>query len=129
MTSASDTVRIAVPSVGSGGLAAGVEPHFGRCQHFTVVELTDGETARTMLIENLPHHDCLQPVEMLAAHGVNVLVVQGIGMRPLVGFRQAGIDVYTGSGATVGDLIAAFRAGRLRAMDGQSACHGGRHDG
>ncbi len=123
------SVRVAVPSAGVGGLAANADPHFGRCQHFTVVELADGQPDKTILIENLPHQDCLQPVELLASHGVKALIVRGIGMRPLVGFQQAGIEVYTGSGDTVGELVAAYAAGRLRLMDGRSACGGGRHGG
>jgi predicted Fe-Mo cluster-binding NifX family protein len=34
------------------------------------------------------------PVNLLAQHKVNALVVGGIGMRPLMGFRQVGINVY-----------------------------------
>ena len=34
------------------------------------------------------------PVNLLAQHKVNALIVGGIGMRPLMGFKQAGIDVY-----------------------------------
>jgi predicted Fe-Mo cluster-binding NifX family protein len=34
------------------------------------------------------------PVNLLASQNVNVLVVGGIGLRPLLGFKQAGIEVY-----------------------------------
>jgi len=34
------------------------------------------------------------PVNLLADNRVNALIVGGIGMRPLMGFRQSGIDVY-----------------------------------
>ena len=34
------------------------------------------------------------PVQKLAQEGVNAIVVGGIGMRPLMGFQQAGIAVY-----------------------------------
>jgi predicted Fe-Mo cluster-binding NifX family protein len=36
------------------------------------------------------------PVNLLADDQVNALIVGGISMRPLMGFRQAGIDVYHG---------------------------------
>ena len=37
---------------------------------------------------------CMVPVNLLASQNVNVLVVGGIGLRPLLGFKQAGIEVY-----------------------------------
>ena len=66
------------------------------------------------------------PVNFLAGLKVNALIVGGIGMRPLMGFRQVGIDVYHDSvqpeiRPVVEDLI----AGRLAIMTDDQVCGGG----
>ena len=66
------------------------------------------------------------PVNLLAEHNVNALIVGGIGMRPLMGFRQVGIDVYHDAvrpeiRPVVEDLI----AGKLAAITDDQVCGGG----
>jgi len=66
------------------------------------------------------------PVNLLAEHKVNVLIVGGIGMRPLMGFKQVGIDVYYDAERTdirpvVEDLI----AGKLQLIATDQVCGGG----
>jgi predicted Fe-Mo cluster-binding NifX family protein len=123
---ASDMIRVAVPTANSGGMLASSSAHFGRCPHFTVVEVTDGKPVKTVIVDNPPHSDCFGPVQLLASQDVSVMIVQGIGMRPLAGFRSVGIEVYAGSGGTVGDLITAYTSGKLVLMDESSVCGGGR---
>jgi len=120
--------RIAIPTAGGGGLMARVDPHFGRCQCFTIVELNDGQAGKILLLDNPPHQDCLQPVQLLADHGVSTLVVSGIGMRPLAGFMQSGITVYAGNAETVGELVQQFTNGQLRRFDTSQVCGHGRSD-
>ena len=65
------------------------------------------------------------PVNLLAGHKVNALIVGGIGMRPLMGFRQVGIKVYydtacTGIRTVVQDLI----AGKLPLIGEDQVCQG-----
>ena len=66
------------------------------------------------------------PVNLLAENNVNVLIVGGIGMRPLMGFRQAGIRVYHDDirpdiRPVVEDLI----AGSLNEISDNQVCGGG----
>jgi predicted Fe-Mo cluster-binding NifX family protein len=66
------------------------------------------------------------PVNLLAVHNVNALIVGGIGMRPLMGFKQVGIDVYHDSERpeikpVVEDLI----AGKLKQIADDQVCGGG----
>lgn len=88
--------RIAVPSNGNGGLDATRSGHFGHCDVFTVIDVENGAIKKVSTIQNQEHVQggCMVPVNLLASHNVNALVVGGIGMRPLMGFKQAGIDVY-----------------------------------
>ena len=120
--------RIAVPSNGNGGLEATRSGHFGHCDVFTVIDVEDGEIKNVSTIPNQEHVQggCMVPVNLLASHNVNALVVGGIGMRPLLGFKQAGIDVYHDSQRleirpVVEDLI----AGKLPQITDDQVCGGG----
>lgn len=120
--------RIAVPSNGNGGLDATRSGHFGHCDVFTVIDVENGEIKTVSTIQNQEHVQggCMVPVNLLASHNVNALVVGGIGMRPLMGFKQAGIDVYHDSQRVeikpvVEDLI----AGKLPEITNDQVCGGG----
>ena len=88
--------RIAIPSNGEGGLDGTRSGHFGHCDVFTFIDVEDGKIKNVSTIPNQEHVQggCMVPVNLLSEHKVDILVVGGIGMRPLMGFRQAGIDVY-----------------------------------
>lgn len=88
--------RIAIPSNGDGGLDGIRAGHFGHCDVFTFIDVKDGRIQDVSTIPNNGHVQggCMVPVNLLAQHKVNALIVGGIGMRPLMGFRQVGISVY-----------------------------------
>jgi predicted Fe-Mo cluster-binding NifX family protein len=120
--------RIAIPSQGNGGLDGQRSGHFGHCDVFTLVDVKNGEVQQVITIPNQSHVQggCLVPVNLLADNHVDALVVGGIGMRPLMGFRQAGIDVYYDAERTdirpvVEDLI----AGNLSLIGEDQVCGGG----
>ncbi|MFH2067360.1 MAG: NifB/NifX family molybdenum-iron cluster-binding protein [Pseudomonadota bacterium] len=120
--------RIAIPSMGSGGLDGQRSGHFGHCDVFTFVDVEDGKIKQVLTIQNQEHVQggCMVPVNLLAGHKVNALVVGGIGMRPLMGFRQVGIDVYHDAERidirpVVEDLI----AGKLAMITDDQVCGGG----
>ncbi len=121
---------VAVPSESPGGLEAGVGAHFGHCELYTLVTLEDGKIQSVAIIPNVPHQQggCLAPVSHLAGNRVRVLLAGGMGMRPLMGFQQMGIDVYhCGQARTVADAIQAFSAGQLPQFSQQHTCGGGGH--
>ncbi|MDY6971851.1 MAG: NifB/NifX family molybdenum-iron cluster-binding protein [Thermodesulfobacteriota bacterium] len=120
--------RIAIPSESIGGLDGRRSGHFGHCDVFTLVDVEGGEIKQVTTVPNQPHVQggCMVPVNLLAGHNVNALVVGGIGMRPLMGFRQAGIDVYHDATRheirpVVEDLI----AGKLPVIGDDQVCGGG----
>ena len=122
--------RIAIPSVDNGGLDGQRSGHFGHCDVFTLVDVEDGEIKDVSTLPNQEHVQggCMVPVNFLAGHHVNALIVGGIGMRPLMGFRQVGIDVYHDAvrpeiRPVVEDLI----AGKLKIISDDQVCGGGGH--
>lgn len=120
--------RIAIPSNGLGGIDGTRAGHFGHCDSFTFVDVEEGRIIEISTIKNLEHIQggCMVPVNLLAENKVNALVVGGIGMRPLMGFRQVGIDVYHDAARVeikpvVEDLI----AGKLPVIRNDQVCGGG----
>jgi predicted Fe-Mo cluster-binding NifX family protein len=68
------------------------------------------------------------PVNLLAENNVNALVVGGIGMRPLMGFRQVGIDVYhDAERIDIRPVIEDLLAGKLPLISDEQVCGGGGH--
>ena len=121
-------MRIAVPSMSPGGLESERSGHFGHCEMFTVVNIEDGTAREVGVIHNTPHMQggCQVPVDLLHSHEINGLVVAGIGMRPLMGFRQVGIDVYFApEGRTVEQVIELLLAGELSPITDKETCGGG----
>ena len=88
--------RIAVSSNGPGGLNSARSGHFGHCDVFTLVDVENGDIKNESVVSNQEHSHggCMVPVNLLAGHKVDALIVGGIGRRPLDGFAQVGIDVY-----------------------------------
>ena len=88
--------RIAIPSMGTGGLDGERSGHFGHCDVFTFVDVEGGKIQQVTTIPNQEHVQggCMVPVNLLASHNVNALIVGGIGMRPLMGFKQVGVNVF-----------------------------------
>jgi predicted Fe-Mo cluster-binding NifX family protein len=119
---------VAIPSTHPGGLESALGAHFGHCDLYTLVKITDGEVQEIRTLPNVPHEQggCMAPVQHLAQNGVQVLIAGGMGMRPLMGFNQVGIDVlHGGSAQTVGEAVAALLAGKLQRFNQEFTCGGG----
>jgi len=120
--------RIAVPSMETGGLDGHRSGHFGHCDVFTLVDVKDGEIANVTTISNQSHVQggCMVPVNLLAEHNVNALVVGGIGLRPLMGFRQVGINVYYDvTRPEIRPVVEDLIAGKLPRIEDDQVCGGG----
>ncbi|MBL7113783.1 MAG: NifB/NifX family molybdenum-iron cluster-binding protein [Bacteroidales bacterium] len=120
--------RIAVPSNEKGGLDGMRAGHFGHCDVFTIIDVKDGKIENVSTIQNQAHVQggCMVPVNLLAQNNVNALIVGGIGMRPLMGFNQVGINVYyeverQEIKPVVEDLI----SGKLNIIGNDQVCGGG----
>ena len=95
---------------------------------FTFIDVDDGQIQSVHILPNQEHVQggCMVPVNLLAQAGVNALVVGGIGMRPLMGFRQVGIEVYhDGERPEIRPVVEDFLAGRLPRISDDQVCGGG----
>ena len=120
-------MRIAIPSEGEGGLDGIRAGHFGHCDVFTCVDVEDGKILEVTTIKNQEHIQggCMVPVNLLAQHDVNALIVGGIGMRPLMGFRQKGIRVFHESQTLqIRPVIEQMLAGNIAEIAEDQVCGG-----
>ena len=105
-----ETLKLAVPTMGAADLASERSGHFGHCDCFTIVDIEDG--------------DCLRPVGLLADAGVDAIVAAGMGMRPMMGFNDAGITVYfENQTPNVGEVAKLVAAGSVPIMGAENACN------
>jgi predicted Fe-Mo cluster-binding NifX family protein len=119
---------VAIPSEAPGGLEAAISPHFGHCAAFTLVELNQKQIGAVKIVPNQGHEQggCMAPVMMLKQLGADALVAGGMGMRPLAGFQQVGIQVfYNEDVATVSEAVTLLAEGKARVFGPAQVCGGG----
>ena len=111
-------MKIVVTSQGSD-LEATVDPRFGRCANFIVV---DTESLQFTVLANAASGAVggagIQAGQMIAEQGVEAVVTGNVGPNASRVLSGAGIKVYVGASGTVREAIEAFKAGRLSAAAG-----------
>ena len=107
--------------MGENGLNNLVGEHFGRVPTYTIVDL---DTNDVKVIPNTSHHmgGQVDPPEIMAREGVNVMICQGLGRRAITMFEEFGIEVYIGASGTVKDAVEAFKQGTLQKASEGDAC-------
>jgi predicted Fe-Mo cluster-binding NifX family protein len=122
-------MNICIPVTEDNGTASAVCAHFGSAPWFMIVD-TDTGACRAVPNRNQHHgHGMCAPLATLEGEDLHGIVVGGIGMGALNKLGAAGLKVYRAEHATVGDALAAFKAGTLSIMDPGMACahHGHGH--
>ncbi len=114
--------KIAIPCVGQASLQARVSSHFGRCDSYLVVTVEKGKIKATESILNRVHSDCASPVRALAEKGVNLMLVEGMGMRPYLAFKELGIEVRCGITGTTAEAVESYLKGETFAMTQDGPC-------
>ena len=120
------TVKLAVPTTGKPGLESTRSEHFGHCDCFTIIDIDDGEIKSVSGVDCPEHVEggCLRPVNALADAGVDAIGAAGMGMRPLMGFNQAGIAVlHDATEPNVGKVAELVAQGRVPVMSPEVACN------
>ena len=60
-----ESMVVAVPSDHPGGLDAALGAHFGHCDLYTLVKITEGKVLEVATLANVPHEQggCMAPVK------------------------------------------------------------------
>ena len=108
-------MRIAISATGPS-LDAEVDPRFGRCQYFIVV---DPETMEFEAVENTSIAAAsgagIATAQVIANKGVEVVLTGNCGPNAYQTLAAAGVQVVTGVMGKVRDAIEEYKAGRFQA--------------
>ncbi len=108
-------MKIAVSAM-APNLDAEVDPRFGRCQYFIVV---DPETMEFEAVQNTNLAAAggagIATSQMIAQKGVEVVLTGNCGPNAYQALTASGIQVVTGVGGKARDAVEGYKAGRFRA--------------
>ena len=107
-------LKIAISAV-SGSLDAQIDPRFGRCQCFVIV---DSDTMDLETIPNVSRSSAsgagIQAAQTIANKGVKLVITGSVGPNAYQVLSSAGIDIITGVYGTVREAVEKFKSGQLR---------------
>ncbi len=107
-------MKVAITSQGPD-LNSAVDPQFGRCHYFVIV---DTDTGQTEIIDNTANQEALQgagirSAQTLINRGVQVVISGHVGPKAFSTLQAAGIQIFQGASGSVQEALEAWKAGRL----------------
>lgn len=109
-------------TAGASGLDAPMDPRFGRCPFFVVVDL-DSMSETSIVNSNVMTTSGagIQAAQEIAKQGVSALITGNIGPNAMQTLSAAKIDVYQHqSGGSVRDVVKKFQSGELTKISSAS---------
>ncbi len=123
----SESIRLAIPTEGMGGLDSARSAHFGHADSFTIVDVVEGQISGGDVIANPPHSHggCGATVTLLAQAGVGAAIVVGMGGGPLSAMQANGmVALFDDQSPTPRAAAEAYLSGTLPAFGGNHVCRG-----
>jgi predicted Fe-Mo cluster-binding NifX family protein len=99
-----------------------VSAHFGRCPHFTIVEIEGEKILGKETVDNPGHQPAFLP-QFLSDLGVKCIIAGGMGLRATALFAEKGIQTIVGVSGTIDDVTDKLVKGTLEG--GESLCRPG----
>ena len=111
-------MKIAVSAMGTD-LNDQVDPRFGRCQYFIIV---DSDTLEFEAVEN-PNIGAaggagIQSGQLMAEKGIQLILTGNVGPNAFQTLSAAGVQMVTGVTGTVKEAIQRFNSGQLQPVSG-----------
>jgi predicted Fe-Mo cluster-binding NifX family protein len=105
-------------SATADSLDAPIDPRFGRCPYFVIVE------SENMQFEAVPNTALgamsgagIQASQNIAGKGVKVLITGNVGPNAFQALSAAGVKVVTGASGTVREVVEKYKSGDLGEVD------------
>lgn len=126
--------RIALACEEGTGLKAQMSMHFGRCPYYTLVDV-EGEKIKGVEVIPNPYFNNHVPgvvPPFIHAQKANVMIAGGMGPRAIDLFQGFGIEVATGVGGQVENVLKAYLEGKVSGIiacahdhphEGEDSCH------
>jgi predicted Fe-Mo cluster-binding NifX family protein len=107
-------MKIAIPA-SSDKLEANLDPRFGRCQYFLVVD-SDSMDFNAIPNDsiNAAHGAGIQAAQIIANMGVDVVITGNVGPNAFNVLFASGIKIVTGASGSIKDVIEKFKSGQLK---------------
>lgn len=123
-------MKVAVTSTGAS-LDAAVDPRFGRCPYFMLVETNDmGFKAVANENSALGGGAGIQSARLVVQEGAKTVLTGNCGPNAHQALSAAGVEVIVGCSGTVSEVVERFKAGQLRAaLAPNVASHSGMRPG
>ena len=116
-------MRICIPTETDAGKEARVYGHFGSAPYFTIYD-TEKDVCETVDNSNQHHaHGTCHPMDTFGSKRIDAVVCAGMGVRAIQKLKEAGIQVYKASGATVEEIIEKYQANELEEITLKDACN------
>jgi predicted Fe-Mo cluster-binding NifX family protein len=119
-------MKIAISSSGKD-LDAQLDPRFGRCRHFLIVD-TDNMSFEVFDNENatLGGGAGVQSAQFVAGKGIKAVITGNCGPNAMQVLSAAGVPVYTGQSGSVKDIVETYQNGKLTpTTEASVAAHAG----
>ncbi|MFW6055867.1 MAG: NifB/NifX family molybdenum-iron cluster-binding protein [Chloroflexota bacterium] len=107
-------MKVAVSASGASP-DSNVDPRFGRCPYFVIVDTGSGEYEALENSSMVASQGAgIATAQMIAERQVSAVLTGNCGPNAYQALNAAGIDVITGVSGTVGKAIESFRSGEYR---------------
>jgi predicted Fe-Mo cluster-binding NifX family protein len=105
-------------SASAGSLDADVDPRFGRCQYFVIVDSKTMEFSAILNDStNAAHGAGIQAAQTVTNMGVKVVLTGNVGPNAFNVLSATGIKIVTGVSGSVRDAVEKYKNGQLQETD------------
>ncbi len=113
-------MKICVTSEG-GNLDSKVDPRFGRCQYFIIVD-TDTLEFEAIVNPNIESMGGagIQSAQLVASKQVKAVVTGNVGPNAFQTLQAAGVGIFTNASGTIKEAIEKYKKGEFKAVSGPS---------
>ncbi len=107
--------KIAFSCEDDKGLQAEMSMHFGRCPHFTMVDVDGSEIKKVTVVANPSFENHVPGVvpSFISEQKADVMIAGGMGPKAVNMFNDFGIEVATGVGGKVENVLKAYLDGKV----------------
>ncbi|MDM8515858.1 NifB/NifX family molybdenum-iron cluster-binding protein [Desulfobacterales bacterium HSG16] len=107
-------MKVAVSSTGNN-LNSQIDPRFGRCTYFIIVE-TDDMSFETFKNENmaLSGGAGIQSASFISSTGVKIVLTGNCGPKAMAVFSADNIEIFTGQRGTVKEAVERYRTSGMK---------------
>ena len=113
-------MKVGISSAGEN-LEAEVDPRFGRCKYFVIVD------TETMNFESIANESFtasggagIQAAQTVAQKGVNAVITGNVGPNAFQTLSAAGIKIFIGASGSIKKVVEQFKKGEIQEADSPS---------